>query len=94
MKKLHRVLDKKLKVPEKNIREILEFLHNHHVEAMPQSPSEIEIRDNDDRWVLESALRSNADVLVTGDKDLLDISGLVKNLRILSPRQFWQLLQR
>lgn len=91
---LHRVLYKKLKVPEKNIREILIFLHHHHVEAMPESPSEIPIRDHDDRWVLESALRANADVLVTGDKDLLNVSNQVLELRIMAPREFWILVHQ
>lgn len=91
---LHRVLYKKLKVPEKNIREILIFLHHHHVEAMPESPSEIPIRDQDDRWVLESALRANADVLVTGDKDLLNVSNQVLELRIMAPREFWILVHQ
>jgi len=42
---------------------------------------------------LESALRAKADILVTGDKDLLVISKDVSQLKIISPRGFWELLK-
>ena len=51
-------------------------------------------RDPEDNMVLECCLAADADVLVTGDRDLLDIrrgdltaAGLRK-LRILRPRQY------
>jgi putative PIN family toxin of toxin-antitoxin system len=51
-------------------------------------------RDPEDNMVLECCLAARADVLVTGDKDLLDIApqtlcdaGLRK-MRILSPRSY------
>lgn len=93
LNELKRVLTKKLKVPEKKVSETLQFLRNHHVEPIPDKPSEVEVRDKDDRWVLESALRTKADVLVTGDKDLLDISKDVPQIKIISPREFWELIQ-
>jgi predicted nucleic acid-binding protein len=42
-------------------------------------------------WVLMSALNAKADVLITGDKVLLDIIKQVQEVRILNPRQFWEL---
>ena len=50
---------------------------------------ETDVCDPADRLVLRTALASNSEVLVTGDKDLLD-SGLV-SLRIVSPREFLEL---
>lgn len=94
LKELNRVLTKKLKVPERKVSNVLEFLRNHHVEPVPDKPSEIKVRDEDDRWVLESAIRAKADILVTGDKDLLDISKKVPQLKIISPRGLWELLQK
>lgn len=94
LQELKRVLTKKLKVPERKVSNVLQFLRNHHVEPIPDNPSEIEVRDEDDRWVLESAIRAKADVVVTGDKDLLDISKQVPQLRILTPRKFWELVQK
>lgn len=94
LKELNRVLTKKLKVPERKVSNVLEFLRNHHVEPVPDKLSEVKVRDEDDRWVLESAIRAKAGILVTGDKDLLDISKKVPQLKIISPRGFWELLQK
>ncbi|SHF78422.1 putative toxin-antitoxin system toxin component, PIN family [Fodinibius roseus] len=94
LQELNRVLTKKLKVPEEKVSETLQFLRNYHVEPMPDNPSKVKVRDEDDRWVLESAIEAKAYVLVTGDKDLLDISKQVPQLRILTPRKFWELVQK
>lgn len=91
LKELDRVLTTKLKVPEKDVLEILKFLNDFHVEPLPDKPSKVKIDDDDDRWVLESAVRANADILVTGDKDLLEIRSEVKQLNIITPREFWEL---
>lgn len=93
LQELQRVLTTKLKIPKRKVSEVLRFLHNHHVEPIPDTPSDVQVRDEDDRWVLESAIRAKADILVTGDKDLLDISKNVPQLRIISPRKFWDLVQ-
>ncbi len=47
-------------------------------------------RDPADNVVLECCLASNTDILMTGDKDLLDLRNLPFALKILSPRQFLQ----
>jgi putative PIN family toxin of toxin-antitoxin system len=91
---LKSVLLNKLNVPEKKVQSVLQFIRQHHVEPTPDKPSEIKVRDEDDRWILESALRANADVLVTGDKDLLVISNKVSQLKINSPWGFWKLLKK
>ena len=48
--------------------------------------SEDYIRDADDRPILRAAIKANADILISGDKDFLD-SG-VMNPRILTAAQF------
>jgi putative PIN family toxin of toxin-antitoxin system len=93
LQELERVLITKLKVPKTKVSEVLLFLRKYHVEPTPQKPSEIELRDEDDRWVLESALKANADILVTGDKDLLTISNKILQIKIISPRGFWNILK-
>jgi predicted nucleic acid-binding protein len=45
-----------------------------------------------DARIRGEALAARADVLVTGDKDLLDVAGKVP-LPILTPRGFWTLLR-
>jgi len=94
LQELQRVLTTKLKVPERKVSEVLQFLRNHHIEPIPDKPSEVKVRDEDDRWVLESAIRAEADILVTGDKDLVAISKQVSQLKIVTPRKFWELAQK
>lgn len=48
-------------------------------------------RDRDDDVFIETALQSNADLLISGDQDLLTAKS-VKNVRIVSPAQVAKLL--
>jgi len=59
-------------------------------EVVPETaePSDLPIRDPDDRWMLASAMAGRADVLVTGDRDLLDVAGKAA-LPMVDPRGFW-----
>ncbi len=94
LNELARILTEKLNVPERIVRDVEDLLRRHHVEPLPAQPSKIQLKDEDDRWVLESAIRARADVLITGDRDLLDISKQVPKLKIVSPRDFWELVQK
>jgi predicted nucleic acid-binding protein len=58
----------------------------------PPGPASVHLRDRDDRWVLASALSVGADLLVTGDKDLLDAASQVP-IPILDPRGCWDRLR-
>lgn len=49
-------------------------------------------RDPDDDKFVETALLGQADVIVSGDNDLLDL-GSIDGLLILSPRECWERLQ-
>lgn len=48
-------------------------------------------RDPDDDWVLATAVSGAADVIVTGDEDLLSLVAH-EGIRILSPRRFLEFL--
>jgi uncharacterized protein len=91
---LKRVLKQKIHLPGEQIQEILTFLESQTVQSKPISPSSIPVRDEDDQWVLASALAAKADVLVTGDKDLLDVANEVRGLTITDPRGFWNLAKK
>jgi uncharacterized protein len=86
------VLSKKFKVPEDAIRAAEAVFEGVTPVPRPESPSRLGIRDPADRWVLASAEAAGADVLVTGDEDLLSIAG-ESVIRIASPRAFWELLR-
>lgn len=91
---LKRVLKHKIHLPGEQIQEILTFLESQTVQPKPISPSSIPVRDEDDQWVLASALAAKADVLVTGDKDLLDVADKVTVVTITDPRGFWNLAKK
>jgi putative PIN family toxin of toxin-antitoxin system len=50
-------------------------------------------RDEDDHVVLATALAGNADVILTGDEDLL-VRKNFRGIRIASPRRFLERLDR
>jgi putative PIN family toxin of toxin-antitoxin system len=90
---LTRILIEKIRVPEPTVREIGLFLGASASRAVaPPSPPPVEIRDPDDAVILGEAIAMGAEVLVTGDNDLLEI-GPVPGIRILDPRGFWQLVR-
>jgi len=88
---LERALTQKVKLPPPVISEILAFLESQTLQPRPKTAPEVRIRDEADLWVLASALAAKADVLVTGDQDLLEARGEVSGLVITDPRGFWNL---
>ena len=90
---LRQVLGRRIKLPVATIDDILALLRDQEVVPKPRKPSEVPVRDPDDRWILASATAGRADVLVTGDQDLLDVADKAP-LPILNPRGFWNLLSK
>lgn len=88
---LERVLVTKFKLPSDRVREVVESLGDAHVEPRPVSIGALAVRDPDDAWVLASAISARAEVLVTGDPDLLVLAEDVSQLSIVNPRGFWDL---
>ena len=86
LKELKRVLRQKFKAPSSLISEFLNLL------KQPVELPHVNIKDKDDLIILASALSGNADLLVTGDKELLELAK-VENLEIVSPRAFWEKLK-
>jgi len=68
------------------IEEIESQLRDQTIIPKPLHPADLPIRDPADRWVLASAIAGQADLLVTGDKDLLDIANQ-SSLPIVTPRE-------
>jgi uncharacterized protein len=89
---LRRVLKRKFKLPEDRILAVKAVFEGLVIVPKPGAPSRIKIRDPADRWVLATALAGDAEVLVTGDDDLLAVAG-ESPIQILSPREFWLLLR-
>ena len=93
LSELARILRTKMKVPNAAVSEIEALLRREAVVLSRSADPGIELRDQDDVAVLGEAIEGLASVLVTGDRDLLDAA---KDLPIetLSPRGFWEKLQR
>lgn len=90
---VERVLRKKLRVPPEIVGEFGALLRREAVVVVAEAPGlGIELRDSDDVVVLEQAVAGEAAVFVTGDRDLLDAADLAP-LRILTPRELWEMLR-
>jgi len=89
---LRRVLRDRIKVPPPIIASIEQLLRDQVVVPKPAKPHPLPIRDADDKWVLASAVAGNADVLVTGDADLLEMASR-SSLPIVNPRGFWNMVR-
>lgn len=87
------VLRKRFQVSSELIDTIEAELRDEHIVPKPAKPSPLPIRDPDDRWVLASAVDGQADLLVTGDQDLLAIANRAP-LSIVDPRGCWDRLRQ
>lgn len=90
---LRRVLRAKLRVPADVASDVESMLRGHEVVPKPSRTAHFELRDSDDRWIVASAVAGRADVLITGDRDLLDAAPRLP-LPVLDPRAFWELARR
>jgi putative PIN family toxin of toxin-antitoxin system len=90
LEETRRVLTEKFGVAKEKANQIERLLRQRHVEPVPDSEPPVEVRDPDDEIVLASAIAAEAEILITGDKDLLDVAGRVDVLRVMTPRTFWE----
>ncbi len=93
LRELGRVLRTRIGLPPGAVREIDEFLREYEVIPKPATRAAVPQRDPDDQWVVASAVESRADVLVSGDRDLLDIAAEAP-IKIVDPRGFWDLVRK
>ena len=91
VRELSKALRQKVKLPAARAAEIVDFVTGEAsllVNAAETAAIDI---DPDDAMVVGEALAGNAEVFVTGDSALLRLPA-IPNLKIASPRQFWELL--
>lgn len=92
LEEFERVLSLKFKVHDSVIEDLLNLLRRYHVEPKPEKLIPLPESDPDDQWILTSAVSAQADVLITGDSDLLDLVTEVHKPTILNPRDLWNLI--
>lgn len=92
LKELRRVLRQKLRLPTTTLNELDAFLRRHSTIVSKQAPLAVSLRDANDEAVLAEAIAGDADILVSGDRDLLQIADAAP-IPILAPRGLWELLR-
>ena len=88
LQELERVLTYKFRLPAPVVAGFFGLLKTEGRLVASHKTPPIPIKDADDIPILACAIAGEADVFVTGDKELLDLQKIC-NLPIVSPRQFW-----
>ena len=89
IEELHETFNKKFPRKMNDMNDFIKFVLPHMtIIPVPEEeiPLEKKIRDIDDRLILRAAVNAEIDIIISGDKDLLE-SG-VKDPAILTPFQF------
>ncbi len=89
---LRRVLGRRFRASAAQLQAVEAWLRQETIVPKPAKASALPIRDPDDAWVLASAVAGGADLLVTGDKDLLSVADRAP-LPIVDPRGCWERLR-
>jgi len=89
---LERVLREKVKMTPANAREVVDLLSVDSIPVEPEVLPPSVCRDPDDCVVLGTALAGRADLIVSGDEDLLTI-GSFRGIPIISPRGCFERLR-
>ena len=89
---LRRVLRDRFKAAPAQIAQVETLLRDQTVVPRPELVLSLKVRDVDDAWVLASAVFGSADMLVSGDQDLLVLASAAP-LPILTPRAAWERLR-
>ncbi len=89
---VRRALERVVRLPKPGAEGVIAFLWARAHCAEPAKVSASACRDPDDAHVLGLALAASADLLVTGDEDLLVLKRF-RGIPIVSPRRCWELLR-
>ena len=92
LNELRRVLRERFKAPVAQVDRVEAILRDHTIIEKPAALLSLRVRDPDDAWVLASAVAGDAQLLVTGDQDLLVLASKAP-LPIVTPRAAWEQLR-
>ena len=87
---LRRILGDKFRAPPDLIEDLVWLLRQDTVKANSLPLAALPLSDPADIAIVSSALNGGADILVTGDKEIVELRQ-IGHLRILTPRQFWEM---
>ncbi|MBI2440938.1 MAG: putative toxin-antitoxin system toxin component, PIN family [Lentisphaerae bacterium] len=86
---LQRILKDKFGSSPDLVDDVVQLLHQDTVMAASQPLLNVALKDVDDIAIITSAVNGGAELLVTGDKEMLTLKR-VGTLDIITPRQFWE----
>jgi len=86
---LNSILYQQLKLPDDIITESIGFLYQDAHVSERFGKIDVDINDKEDILILSSAIHGEAELFVTGDKELLQLKNM-NGMEIVSPRMFWQ----
>lgn len=92
VREFEKALREKVKLPVVRSTEIIDFVSSEAAQIVDKAEPAIVNVDAADALVLGEALASHADLFVTGDAALLRLAA-IGALKIVSPRQFWEVLR-
>ena len=88
---LREVLSRKGKLPIAQIDAIETFLRDQPIAPRPEQTLELGLIDEDDEWVVASAVLIDADLFVTGDQGVL--ACIASPIPVINPRGCWEQLR-
>ena len=89
---VRKALINKLKIPHRIVKDIIDFINEQSNKVKPSELPKNVCRNPKDLVILSIAETSGADIILTGDKDLL-VLRKYKRTRIVAPAEFWKLLR-
>lgn len=89
LEELKRILRTKFGAPDDLIAETVWLLHQDTIMASSEPIASIPLRDAADIAIVSAALNGGADILITGDKEMVELKEFGA-LQIVTPRQFWE----
>jgi len=89
---LRHILHTKIGVPQEIISDFEALLMQDCILSEETTLTHVDIRDKADILLLSTALNGNAQLFVTGDKELLGLEK-IESMGIVSPRGFWEILK-
>jgi len=85
---IRRVLKDKFGASPELVADVVWLLRQDTIAADVLPLADLPLKDPADRAIVSSAINGSAEVLITGDKEVLSLRR-VGSLEILTPRQFW-----
>ncbi len=84
-----RVLREKFGAPQDLIHDVVRLLTQDAIRSEALPHADLPLRDPADVAIVSAAANGSAEVLVTGDREILDLRQ-VGSMEILAPREFWE----